>query len=79
LRVLVTFHWTKGKKSRRLKLVDKPAKNAAKSGEHGVDFGFREGKVGRAKGKITYAANLHTARGQTEVISPYRSVVIGNG
>ena len=26
LRVLVTFHWTKGKKSPRLKLVDKAAK-----------------------------------------------------
>ena len=77
LRVLVTFHWTKGKKSPRLKLVDKAAKKAAKSGEHGVDFGFREGKVGRAKGKITGAANLYPARGQTEVISPYRSVVIG--
>lgn len=77
LPVLVTFYWTKGKKTPQLKLVDKAAKNAAKSGEHGVDFGFRAGKVGRAKGKIAGAAILFPARGQTEVISPYRSVVVG--
>ena len=77
LPVLVTFHWTKGKKTPQLKLVDKAAKNAAKSGERGVDFGFRAGKVGRAKGTIKGAASLFLARGQTEVISPYRSVVIG--
>jgi ribonuclease HI len=71
LQVLVTFHWTKGKKSPRLKLVDKAAKNAAKSREHGVEIW-----LSMAKGKITGAANLYTARGQTEVISPYRSVAI---
>jgi ribonuclease HI len=73
----VTFHWTKGKKTPQLKLVDKAAKKAAKSGEQGVDFGFRGGKVGRAKGDIKGSASLFPARGQTEVICPYRSVVIG--
>jgi ribonuclease HI len=77
LRARVTFHWTKGKKSPQLKLVDTAAKNAAKSGEQGADFGFRVGKVGRAKGRITGAANLFPARGQIEVICPYRSVVVG--
>jgi ribonuclease HI len=77
LPVRVTFHWTKGKKSPQLKLVDKAAKNAAKSGEHRIDFGFRAGKVGRAKGDIKGAASLFPARGQTEVISPYRSVIVG--
>ena len=42
-----------------------------------MDFGFRAGKVGRAKGKITGAASLFPARGQTQVISPYRSVLVG--
>lgn len=44
---------------------------------NGIDFGFRAGKVGRAKGDIKGAASLFPACGQTEVISPYRSVIVG--
>jgi len=57
--------------------VDRAAKAAAKGGKSGIDFGFRAGKVGRAKGKIPGAASLYPAGGQEEVISPYRSVVVG--
>lgn len=77
LTLRVTFHWTKGKKSPHLKLVDKAAKNAARSGAHGVDLGFRPGKVGRAKGGISGAATLFSARGQISLICPYRSVIVG--
>lgn len=42
-----------------------------------MDFGFRGGKVGRAKGSIKGTASLFAARGQLEIIWPYRSVVVG--
>jgi hypothetical protein len=77
LTLRVTFHWTEGKKSPHLKLVDKAAKNAAKSGAHGVDLGFRPGKVGRAKGGISGAATLFSACGQITLICPYRSAIVG--
>jgi ribonuclease HI len=64
LQVLVTFHWTKGKKSPRLKLVDKAAKNAAKSGEHGVDLAFERVKLEgqEARLQVPPTSTLHEGR-----------------
>ena len=72
-RVKVTFHWTAGRSPLGLKLVDKAAKNAAKGGHQDIDFGFRSGRIGRAKGVeskalqpsfCTWASHL--------IICPYR-------
>lgn len=77
VRIRLTFHWVKGKKSPILKRVDKAARSAAQDGALGVDRGFKPGKVGRSKGKIGGAAVLFPARGDNHIVSIYRSDIVG--
>lgn len=66
----VDFEWRRGKTSPILKDVDKAAKVAAKRGGLNVDSGFKSGKISRSK--VSGAATIFPARGQTAVIHPYR-------
>lgn len=69
------FVWKKGKSSEILKEVDKCAKVAAKLSSK-IDFGFREGKVGRSK--IARAgSSLFSAEGQEAIIRIYHKVSVG--
>jgi len=74
-RIRIDIHWSKGKKSPTLKLVDRTAKAAGKSPRK-FDRGFRGGKVARSKLRGG-SSSLYPANGQVEIIRVYRSGMIG--
>ena len=78
LRVRTDIEWTLGKKAPILKEVDKSAKLAAKNPTE-RDHGYRSGKVGRARNKVSGAATLFPAAGQEAVVRIYQSSAFANG
>jgi ribonuclease HI len=78
IRVRTDIELTLGKKSPVLRAVDKSAKTAAKAPLQ-IDRGFKAGKVGRSKNKVTGAAALFPAAGQTATIRIYQSGTVVDG
>jgi ribonuclease HI len=72
LRVRADIEWTSGKSSEITKAVDKSAKKAAKAPTE-IDRGFRSGKVGRTRNKVSGAAVLFPASGQEAIIRVYHT------
>jgi ribonuclease HI len=72
IRVRTDIEWLKGKKSVVTKAVDKAAKKAAKQ-PFEIDRGFRSGKVGRTRTKVTGAAGLFPAAGQEVDVLVYQT------
>lgn len=78
LNIRTDIIWTAGKKSPILKSVDKSAKAAA-SAPTKVDRGFRPGKVGKTKVKVTGAAKPYPADGASAQIRIYQSSMLRGG
>jgi ribonuclease HI len=74
-RVPVHFGKVRGKSTPLLKMVDKLAKEAARTGTN-VDFGLIVGKIGRARTKGG-AATMYPAVGQVVAIRVYASRTVG--
>jgi ribonuclease HI len=75
--VRVDIKWNLGKSTPILKLVDKLAKNAARSTLKTTDIGYHPGKVSRHRTEERGAAPLFPARGQEVIIRVYTHTVAG--
>ena len=78
LRVRTDIEWTLGKKAPILKAVDKSAKSAAKKPTE-MDRGYRSGKVGRSRNRVSGAATLFPATGQEAVVRIYQTSAFSSG
>jgi len=78
LRIRTDIIWTAGKKSSILKSVDKSAKAAASTPTK-VDRGFRPGKIGKTKIKVSGVAKFYPAEGASAAIRIYQSSMLRGG
>ncbi len=73
----VDIEWNLGKSTPVLKIVDKLAKNAAKSPIKDKDIGYRPGKVSRHRTAGRGAATLYPANNQELTIRVYAHTIAG--